>query len=138
MFNQVTAVELQKANNWKTVLSAEITAVGASAGDNGYGVSFDMKDKDSHYMILATNTSNTVPVTVSVKAGNGINATTFEPSVTIGPNASSAIQVESGCFKYVSDSGEMKVESPEASIVGKIFVVASASNATIKVFHLVM
>jgi len=138
MFSAVTNIELAKANKWKTIQSAETAAVGASAGDNGYGVSFAMTDRDARYLILATNTADSATATVTVKAGNGINATAYEPSVTLAAGASAVIQVESGCFKHVKDAGAMKVESSDASIVGKVFVVSTTAAVTVQVFHTVL
>ena len=138
MFSEVSEIKLQKLNQWRTNVAADETVVGASVGDNGYGAVISMPDRDAKYLIMATNTSGSSPVTVRVKAGNGVNATAFEPAITLGASSSAIIQIESGCFKHVKDEGVMKAESAETSIMDKVFVTATTSTVKIKVFHTVM
>lgn len=140
MFAVVKNVELNKVNSWKTVLGDEEITVGVSAAgsSNGYGAIVSMPDKDSRYLLMVINSSDVHPSEVRVKAGNGLNASSFEPKFTLGPASSAVIQIESGCCKYVKDEGEMKSESPSTSIVNKVFVTSSTANVKVRVYHLVM
>ena len=138
MFSEVNDIKLGKANTWHTIIQDDEFAVGASASGSGYGAIIPMNDRDGKYMIMVTNTSNNTPSQVKIKAGNGVHATTFEPTLTLGPSCNAVIQIESGYFKYVKDEGEMKAESQETSIVGKVFLTSSTSTVLVKVFHTVM
>ena len=138
MFSETNEINLEKTNKWCTIVLANEISVGASVGDNGYGVIIPMQDRDGKYMIMASNISSSLPCEVKIKAGNGINASTFEPTITLGPSSSAVIQIESGLFKHVKDEGAMKAESESTSIVGKVFLTSSTSSVKVKVFHTVM
>jgi len=138
MFSQVNETKMQKLNTWKTIIAAEEASVGASAGSNGYGAIITLADKDAKYLIMATNASDSSPAQVKIRAGNGINATTYEPAQTLGPGSTALIQIESGCYKYVKDEGPMKVESASDSIVGKVFLTTNSSAVKVKLIHMVM
>ena len=138
MFSEVSETKLQKLNAWRTIVAADETTVGASAGSNGYGAIITLADKDAKYLIMATNTSESTPTVVKIKAGNGVNASTFEPTLTLGPSCNAVIQIESGLFKHVKDEGAMKVESESQSIVGKVFLTSTTATVKLKVFHMVM
>lgn len=138
MFSEVSDIKLGKTNTWHTIVLAEEFTVGASASGEGYGAILPLTDRDGKYLIVVINTSSSTPSVVKIKAGNGMQATTFEPTLTLGPSSKAIIQIESGYFKYVKDEGEMKVESPETSIVGKVFLTSSTSSVVVKLIHMVM
>lgn len=91
--------------------------------DAANGAEIDFSGRDDKMLVLLQNVTSS-PVTVTVKAGNGIQGV-CDLKIELAGNATATLALESGRFKNVS--GEDK---------GKVILAASAAGAGAMAFKL--
>lgn len=148
-FNKIKTTELKGMNKMTESLTQEamFTPLAENTTSSGvYGAYLEMKERDDKYLFLVTN-SNTQKATVTVKAGNSIQATTDLVSSEIGTNNSIAFMIDSGHFKWVTPNAkegkgyidkEQRISHGVSEITekGKVFITANKANDGICVFQM--
>lgn len=70
-----------------------------------YGGYLEMTERDDKYVIIVTNTNASATCPITVKAGNGLFSGVDVSCSSIPANSKTAITIESGRFKWMTDNG---------------------------------
>ena len=147
--SKIKTTELKGMNKITPSLSTDkmfTTLTESSASSRVYGCYLDMKERDDKYLFLVKN-SNTENATITIKAGNSIQATCDLVSNEIKPNEYVAFMIDSGHFKWVTPNfkdglgyidREQKIthNSSDFNEKGKVFITANKTNVGICVFQM--
>ena len=144
-FASITVQEIDKVNKFLTEaafsgLSTALASNGASTAT--YGACFDMKDRDTKYLIFAQNTAASGDdKTVTIKAGNVIQGVVDISKADLGYGEYTAVVIESGRFKNVTENKDLKALSSataadQISAKGKVFITGTSADIKVAVFKL--
>lgn len=145
-FAFLTVKKLAEFNKFAT--AADFSGITTAVASNGastaaYGAYFSAKGADNKYLILVQNTNSTAnadPLSVTIKAGNGLQGNK-DITVSLANGKFSYITVESGRFKNISENDTLKALSSatsgdQVSAKGKIFILGGGTYIKVAVFEL--
>ena len=138
MYSAAKTIDLSKPNNWKVAESTDWVAVTATTGGTGYGAHITLSDKDSRYVIMATNTSADTAATVTVVAGDGPQASPHTPSVSLAAGKTAYIQVESGGYKFINATHALSAQVDGGNGCDKVFVTSTTDDVKVCLLHTVL
>lgn len=107
-FSKINCVELSKMNAFTSNLTVATLYTGVAENTSGggvYGCYLEMDERDDKYLFFVTNTG-TDAGTLTIKAGNSIQATRDLVSKPIAKNNYVAFMIDSGHFKWVTPNKE--------------------------------
>lgn len=148
-FNKIKTTDLKSMNKITPSLSADVMYTSLAENTTGsgvYGGFLEMKERDDKYLFLVRNT-NSAKATITVKAGNSIQATSDLVSCEINTNECVALMIDSGHYKWVTPNTkdgkgyidkEQKIPHGVDGITekGKVFITSNKANVGICVFQM--
>ena len=144
-FATITVQKLTDINKFTTeaAFSGLTTAIASNGASTAtYGACFEMKERDSKYLILVHNAAGSGDdKTVTIKAGNGIQGVADVAKADLGYGEYALIAIESGRFKNVKANATLKALSSATSAdqieaKGKVFITGTDTNIKVAVFCL--
>jgi hypothetical protein len=147
-FAEITPIEIRDMNTFTEVgTSATRGTVLATNGETSatFGAYFTMDGKDEQYLILIENkdADGVTDLTVTIKAGNGIQGVADVAKTDLGNGEFTLIQIDSGRFKNVTENETLKelssaVASTQVPAKGKVFITGTSAEIAVTVFKMVI
>lgn len=147
-FAAITPIAISDMNTFTGVgTSATRGTVLATNGATSatFGAYFTMDGKDEQYLILVENgdSDGATDLTVTVKAGNGIQGVADVVKTDLGNGEFTLIQLDSGRFKNVTENETLKelssaTTADQVSAKGKVFITGTSAEIAVTVFKMVI
>ena len=147
-FAEITPIAISDMNTFTKEAASETR--GTVLATNGettatFGAYFTMDGKDEQYLVLVENgdTDGVTDLTVTVKAGNGIQGVADLAKTDLGNGEFTLLQIDSGRFKNVTENETLKalssaVEETQVSAKGKVFITGTSAEIAVTVFKMVI
>ncbi len=145
-FSELKVTEINKISELSEAKSED--GIFTALAKNGitpeaFGCYLDMSARDDKYLIIVKNTNMSAAVTVTVKGGNGIQGSVDYVSDLIPAEKYSAMVIESGRFKWVSDNdgyidGIHRISHGVSGLreKGKVFIIADKDGVSVAVYKM--
>ncbi len=124
--------KLSDCNEFLTPFSPIYGAV--TANGSAFGAAVEWDDKDEKTVIIVKNAATSAK-SVTIKAGNGIQGVN-DISVSVTAGYFTAIALDSGRFKNVSENEELKTLSGLDTVKGRVIITADSADISIGVIRL--